>query len=239
MFEINIYKLLENASPAWTWTSPESVYINYWGFLQNLPRFSWWISSTLSGQAGSGHDAFQVAGSSCFPWTSKDRWIFVTQIARKKLAYETDIYHLYLMTLGNMYGFWWFWVWIKPWCLSRSGAYPCDSTKAVPERPSCHPVGEGELKRHIQWDLVWKNIQCQYGWAFLNPHGQMVCFDGEVHYFDILWRLNFPLFAEVCSNSPCFVNVGPAPSGRFWRMAWIDTHHKEKERERATHIFVW
>lgn len=146
------------------------------------------------------------------------------------------------MTLGNVYGFWWFWVWIKPWCLSRSGAYPViqprqfrsDQVATQSEKESWRDTSSGTSFGKI-FNLV---LECQYGWAFLKPHGQMVCFDGEVHYFDILWRLNFPLLVEVCSNSPCFVNVGPAPSGRFWRMAWIDTHYKEKERERKSYAYI-
>lgn len=107
------------------------------------------------------------------------------------------------------------------------------------------PSREGELKRHIQWDLLWKNIQLGPGMSIWLGISQTPWPDGLFwRRSSLLWHTLTVEFSSPCrgvQQFPMFVNVGPAPSGRFWRMAWIDTHYKEKERERerATHISVW
>ena len=139
------------------------------------------------------------------------------------------------MTLGNVYGFWWFWVWIKPWCLSRSGAYPViqprqfrsDQVATQSEKESWRDTSSGTSFAGMS---IWLGIS-QTPW----PDGLFW------RRSSLLWHTLTVEFSSPCrgvQQFPMFCKRGSCSVWAFLEDG-LDRYPLQREREREKELRIY
>lgn len=105
------------------------------------------------------------------------------------------------------------------------------------------PSREGELKRHIQWDLLWKNIQLGPGMSIWLGISQTPWPDGLFwRRSSLLWHTLTVEFSSPCrgvQQFPMFCKRGSCSVWAFLEDG-LDRYplQRERERERKSYAYI-